>query len=73
MEPDFQRIEQLQGEVKEAEERYQQYILEEDKNKIFNQSDQTQPIDTSDQQVKKLQQITADPLPISPGEWQGDV
>lgn len=28
MEPDFQRIEQLQGEVKEAEELYQQYIQE---------------------------------------------
>jgi restriction endonuclease S subunit len=28
MEPDFQRIEQLQGEVKEAEELYQQYIKE---------------------------------------------
>ena len=28
MEPDFQRIEQLQGEIKEAEELYQQYIKE---------------------------------------------
>ena len=28
MEPDFQRIEKLQGEVKEAEELYQQYIKE---------------------------------------------
>ena len=28
MEPDFQRIEQLQGEVKEAEELYDRYIQE---------------------------------------------
>ena len=31
------------------------------------QSSDTQPIDTSDEQVQKLQQITHDPLPISPG------
>lgn len=45
--------------------------LDTEMREILTQSYQS--IDTSDEQVQKLQQITADPLPISPGEWQGDV
>ena len=44
MEPDFQRIEQLQGEVKEAEELYQQYIQELAKEAIPPELNQPQEV-----------------------------
>jgi type I restriction-modification system DNA methylase subunit/restriction endonuclease S subunit len=52
--------------------------LDTEMREILTQSYQSgdtiiQTIDTSVEQVQTLQQMTADPLPISPGEWQGDV
>jgi type I restriction-modification system DNA methylase subunit len=44
MEPDFQRIEQLQGEVKEVEELYQQYIQELAKEAIPPELNQPQEV-----------------------------
>ena len=71
-----QYLDNLEAEKNKITETLHQ--LDTEMREILTQSYQsghtnTQSIDTSDEQVQTLQQMTADPLPISPGEWQGDV
>ncbi len=71
-----QYLDNLEAEKNKITETLHQ--LDTEMREILTQSYQStdtnnESIDISDQQVQTLQQMTADPLPISPGEWQGDV
>ena len=71
-----QYLDNLEAEKNKITETLHQ--LDTEMREILTQSYQStdtnnESIDTSDEQVQTLQQMTADPLPISPGEWQGDV